>query len=235
MLRALPGPRASLGGSGVLLNNRGLYVPWIESGPAFGTGLIVVATASLAAFLLRRRKFGVAASLAFGTAAIVLMIIAGDPILTWSIPSSESFNIEGGIALQPELVAMVLSLSLYQAAYVAETVRGGLQAVPRGQSEAATALGLSRWNRWRLVIAPQALRITIPPLATIWINTVKGSSIAAAIAYPDITSVFGGTVLNLTGQAVEVMGMVLGTYLTVGLAIGWLARSWENRLRSPAH
>ncbi len=146
----------------------------------------------------------------------------------WSIPSLQGFNFKGGIAIQPELFALALGLSLYSAAFIAEIVRGGVQAVPAGQLDAARSLGLTRWQCTRLVVIPLALRIIVPPLGAYYVLLLKNSSLGSAIAYPDLMHVFAGTVLNQTGQPIEVMGITLATYLLLGIALSF-ATSAVNR------
>jgi general L-amino acid transport system permease protein len=129
--------------------------------------------------------------------------------------------------LLPELLALLLGLTLYTASFIAEIVRSGLEAVPRGQKEAAAALGLRAWQVQRFVVIPQALRVIIPPLTNQYLNLTKNSSLAVAIGYPDLVSVFAGTVLNQTNQAVEVILITMGVYLAISLATA-LAMNWFN-------
>jgi general L-amino acid transport system permease protein len=131
------------------------------------------------------------------------------------------FNFRGGVSLIPEFVALVVALATYTASFIAEVVRAGIQSVPRSQIEAASALGLSRGRTLRLVVVPQALRVIVPPLTNQYLNLTKNSSLATAIAYPDLVSVFGGTVLNITGQAVETIAITMGVYLLISLAIAF--------------
>lgn len=146
----------------------------------------------------------------------------------WSMPQLEGFNFSGGITILPELVALVVTLSLYSAAFIGEIIRGGIGSVSRGQWEAASALGLSRWQTIRLVVFPQALPSILPPLTSQFLNTTKNTSLAAAIAYPDLVLVFAGTVLMQTGQAVEVMTMTMMVYLVLSLLIS-LAMAFLQR------
>jgi general L-amino acid transport system permease protein len=227
VLRALPPPRGSVDIGGVVfLNNRGLYVPapvassgTAEAALAFAIGL----AALLVVFCLRRRLSPSAvrrAWLAGGVLAAAgsLWLIAS---VGWDAPRLAGFNFQGGAALIPEFVALVVALSTYTASFIAEVVRAGLQSVPRGQVEAASALGLSRGRAMRLVVVPQALRVIVPPLTGQYLNLTKNSSLAAAIAYPDLVSVFGGTVLNITGQAVEVIAITMTVYLVISLTIAY--------------
>jgi general L-amino acid transport system permease protein len=151
----------------------------------------------------------------------------GDGVM-WSIPSLQGFNFKGGIAIQPELFALALGLTLYSAAFIAEIVRGGVQAVPAGQLDAARSLGLTRWQCTRFIVIPLALRVIVPPLGAYYVLLLKNTSLGSAIAYPDLMHVFAGTVLNQTGQPIEVMGITLATYLLLGLSLSF-ATSAVNR------
>jgi len=142
-------------------------------------------------------------------------------------PELRGFNFVGGIRLLPEFVALLLALSLYTAAFIAEIVRAGILAVPRGQSEAAAALGLRRGLTLRLIILPQALRVIVPPLTSQYLNLTKNSSLAIAVGYPDLFAVFAGTVLNQTGQAIEIIGMTMAVYLSLSLFTSGLM-NWYN-------
>jgi general L-amino acid transport system permease protein len=137
------------------------------------------------------------------------------------------FNFVGGIRLLPEFVALLLALTIYTAAFIAEIVRAGILAVPRGQTEAAFALGLQRTLTLRLVIVPQASRVIVPPLTNQYLNLTKNSSLAIAIGYPDLFAVFAGTALNQTGQAIEIIGITMGVYLSLSLLTSALM-NWYN-------
>ena len=132
-------------------------------------------------------------------------------------PELRGFNFVGGIRLLPEFVALLLALTTYTAAFIAEIVRAGILAVPRGQTEAALALGLRRGPTLRLVVVPQALRVIVPPLTNQYLNLTKNSSLAVAIGYPDLFAVFAGTTLNQTGQAIEIIAITMAVYLAISL------------------
>lgn len=221
VLRTLPSPRAGieLGGL-VFLNNRGLYIPWIEQG--MGGAWYLVAGLCLAAVLfgklLSPTRLGRSVRQAGAVGFFGLVVIALISV-QWNVPQFQGFNFTGGVVLTPELLALAIALSTYTAAFIAEVVRAGVQSVPRGQVEAAQALGLKRRDIMRSVILPQALRLIIPPLTNQYLNLTKNSSLAAAIAYPDLVSVFAGTVLNITGQAVEVIAITMAVYLVISLVI----------------
>ena len=157
---------------------------------------------------------------------IIAYLVAGLPV---SVEFSQkgTFNLSGGLQVIPGFVALVLALSFYTASFIAEIVRAGILAVSHGQTEASHALGLRNGPTLRLVVIPQALRVIIPPLTSQYLNLTKNSSLAVAIAYPDLVSVFAGTVLNQTGQAVEILLMTMAVYLTLSL-ITSLFMNWYN-------
>jgi general L-amino acid transport system permease protein len=146
--------------------------------------------------------------------------------VSFDFPKLGSFNLTGGAQVKPEFLALYLALSFYTASFIAETVRGGIKGVNKGQSEAAAALGLRRPQAMRLVVVPQALRIIIPPLSSQYLNLTKNSSLAIAIGYPDLMAV-GGTVLNQTGQAVEVVAIWMAVYLGISLVTSGFM-NWFN-------
>lgn len=240
VLRAMPAPRQSVNlGDVLFLNLRGLYVP----APVFETGFWVVLVALLAAVAAtvilhrwaRRRqeltgkRFPVVATslgLVLGLPGLAFAA-AGFP-LSWEYPELQGFNFQGGLVVIPELAALLAALSIYTAAFIAEIVRAGIQAVSHGQTEAAYSLGLRPSYTLRLVVIPQALRVIIPPLTSQYLNLTKNSSLAAAIGYPDLVSIFAGTVLNQTGQAIEVIAITMAVYLTISLLIS-LLMNWYNR------
>jgi general L-amino acid transport system permease protein len=157
---------------------------------------------------------------------MLALIVFGLP-LDIDLPSLGRYNFEGGVTIEPEFIALLLGLTFYTAAVISEIVRSGLEAVPRGQKEAAAALGLRPWQVQRLVVIPQAMRVIIPPLTNQYLNLTKNSSLAVAIGYPDLVSVFAGTVLNQTNQAVEVILITMGVYLAISLVTA-LGMNWFN-------
>ena len=163
----------------------------------------------------------------------LLSFLIGGVKLDFELPvlkqlAQTSFIFEGGIALPPELIALVVSLSLYTSTFVAECVRAGIQGISKGQKEAAASVGLNPNQILKLVIMPQALRIIIPPTTNQYLNLTKNSSLAAAIAYPDLVLVFAGTALMQTGKAIEIVGITMLTYLTISLSIAALM-NWYNK------
>ena len=172
-------------------------------------------------------------SLALITILPLLSFLIGGVTLDFEMPvlkqlAQTSFIFEGGIALPPELIALVLALSLYTSTFVAECVRAGIQGISKGQKEAAASVGLTPNQILKLVIMPQALRIIIPPTTNQYLNLTKNSSLAAAIAYPDLVLVFAGTALMQTGKAIEIVGITMLTYLSISLAISALM-NWYNK------
>ncbi len=241
VLRVLPSPKQSKLNlfDAFFLNIRGLYAPKPIFEPGFGwiwTALLlaVVAVIVLARWARRRQdKTGEQFPVFFTSLGIlvglpVLAAIATGFPISWELPVLKGFNFRGGLVLIPELVALVVALSLYTAAFIAEIVRAGIMAVSHGQTEAAYAVGLRPGPTLRLVVIPQALRVIIPPLTSQYLNLTKNSSLAAAIAYPDIVLVFAGTVLMQTGQAVEIIVITMACYLLISLVISSFM-NWYNK------
>jgi general L-amino acid transport system permease protein len=239
VLGTLPGPRQSLSlGGAIFLNNRGLILPApvFHGGAGYVAGAFVLgALASVVLLYWARarqartgKRFPVlwaAMALIIGLPLVVLLA-AGVPI-GLEAPVLRGFNFTGGIRLIPEFVALLVALTIYTAAYIAEIVRAGMLAVPRGQTEAALALGLRRGLMLRLVIVPQALRVIVPPLTNQYLNLTKNSSLAIAVGYPDLFAVFAGTTLNQTGQAIEIIGITMAVYLSISLITSALM-NWYN-------
>jgi general L-amino acid transport system permease protein len=231
VLKSLPGPRQSLSfGDVVFLNNRGFYLPMPvpRDQVVWFAGAILVAIASAAVFRVwarqRQKRTGaqapsalIALALIFGLPAMTAAAV-GAP-LTFDVARLSGFNLKGGLQVIPEMAALVFGLVTFTAAFIAEIVRAGVLAVPRGQSEAAGALGLHRGLTMKLVVIPQAMRLVTPPLTSQYLNIVKNSSLAVFIGYPDLVQIFAGTVLNQTQAAVQVMGITMAVYLAISLAV----------------
>ena len=242
VLKALPNIRDSLViGGGVYLNNRGLMVPKPQAMPGFGWvelafAIGVVATIALMLWARRRQMhtghqlpvFWLGLVLIVGLPLVVLFA-AGVP-LHFDMPQAGRFNITGGVDLQPEFVALLLGLTIYTAAFIAEVVRAGILAVARGQAEAAYSLGLTPGPTLRLIVIPQAMRVIVPPLTNQYLNLIKNSSLAVAIGYPDLVQIFTGTVLNQTGQAVEVVAITMLVYLTISLVTSFAMNLYNRRV-----
>jgi general L-amino acid transport system permease protein len=242
VLGTLPGPRQSISLFGeVFLNNRGIILP----APVVGEGagfvaaalvLGVLATIALRFWARRRqdrtgRQFPLLwAGLALVVGLpLVVLVATGFPI-GFARPELRGFNFVGGVRLIPEFVALLLALSTYTASFIAEIVRAGILAVPRGQTEAALALGLRRGSTLRLIVVPQALRVIVPPLTNQYLNLTKNSSLAVAIGYPDLVAVFAGTALSQTGQAIEIIAITMAVYLAISLFTSGLMNYYNMRL-----
>lgn len=243
VLSYLPGPRDSLvfGANMILLNKRGLYFPAPVAEPGFAWVMAALTVALAGIILLRRwsRRRRLLTGHAVSMLWPVYGVLAGLPLLVFALsgmpvrletPEFHGFNFAGGIRAIPELLALLFALSIYTAAFIGEIVRSGIQAVNWGQSEAAMALGLRRTAVLRLVVLPQALRVIIPPLTSQFLNLTKNSSLAAALAYPELASVFAGTVLNQTGQAIEVLSITMGVYLSLSLLTSLAMNYYNSRI-----
>ncbi len=242
VLQALPSPRQSLSlGESVFLNVRGLFFP----SPIFeeGSNLIGIAVIAAIIFILFLSKWAKNKQRLTGQQTPVLryslLVLFGLPTLAYFIsgmpisieyPELKGFNFRGGISIIPELAALVVALSVYTASFIAEIVRSGINAVSHGQTEAAMALGLPRKRTLKLVVIPQAMRIIIPPLTSQYLNLTKNSSLAMAIGYPDLVSVFAGTTLNQTGQAIEIITMTMAVYLTLSLLTSFLMNIYNSKV-----
>jgi general L-amino acid transport system permease protein len=234
VLKALPELRDSITlPMGGLLNNRGLFLPRPVFAPGFAAvaaALVVGIAAAIALHVwARRRRERTGALIAVGWPTVALIVglplaafaLAGFPV-TFELPQRSRFNVIGGLEILPEFAALVLALSVYTGAFIAEVVRAGILAVAPGQTEAAQALGLRSGATLRLIVVPQAMRVIVPPLTSQYLNLTKNSSLAVAIGYPDLVQVFAGSVLNITGQAVEVIAITMAVYLTISLVTSLL-------------
>lgn len=220
------------------LNAAGLYAPK----PVMADGAGMVGWALVAALILTwginrwAKKRQMATGQQFPMFWTGLGLIIGLPVLMYLImgmpisaeyPTAGNFGPRGGMQIIPEFIALLIALTTYTAAFIAEIVRAGIMAVNRGQTEASYALGLRPGPTLRLNIIPQAMRVIIPPLTSQYLNLTKNSSLAVAIAYPDLTATFAGTALNVIGQAVEMLGMTMLTYLAISLVTS-LFMNWYN-------
>ncbi|MCW2238422.1 amino acid ABC transporter permease [Azospirillum canadense] len=242
VLAPLPRPRnaISLGGL-AFLSNRGLTVPGpVSDGPvwmvwaALGLGL---AAAAAIGIWSRRRRIQTGQRFPAGWVGLALIVLpplavlgSGTVPLSWDIPVLKGFNFDGGLTLVPELIALWLALTLYSGAFIGETVRAGILSVPKGQVEAAQAMGLTPGAVLRLVVVPQAMRVIIPPMTTQHLTLLKNSSLAVVIGFPDLVAVFSGTTLNQTGQAIETIGMTMAVYLVVSLAISFGMNLYNSKM-----
>ena len=239
VLSSLPSPRQSLSlGDAIFLNVRGLVVPEPIGETGLAWTLVTAMAAVIASIALiywnRRRQAATGARIPAGwiSAGLIvglplLVFFASGAPLSWVLPELKGFNFSGGTTVIPELLALWIALSVYTASFIAEIVRSGIQAVSHGQTEAARALSLTNGMTLRLVVIPQAMRVIIPPLTSQYLNLIKNSSLATAIGYPDLVSVFAGTTLNQTGQAIEVIMMTMLVYLTLSLLVS-MFMNWFN-------
>jgi general L-amino acid transport system permease protein len=244
MTAVMPGPRAFRGddpSASMLLDlfaftNRGVYIPmpWFENGLFASTSLnwiLVLVVLGLSIFANRKIEQKATATqedtgvrpntlwlklAVFFIPVIALMLIMG---LSWEVPELKGFNFKGGIKIGGPLIALWFALSIYTGAFIAENVRAGIQAISKGQTEAAAALGLRPGRIMNLVVLPQALRVIIPPLISQYLNITKNSSLAIAVGYADITATLGGITLNQTGRAIECVLLLMLFYLTASLLI----------------
>ncbi|MEJ7809978.1 MAG: ABC transporter permease subunit [Gemmatimonadaceae bacterium] len=227
-VHALPSPRNALEPvPGIFVSDRGLVLPRVSLAAVH----VCLGAAALAAFLARRRAGRWRWALVGGLAlAFTLSLVVAPP--RWDRPRLEGFNFAGGLTLSPELAALLAALVLHHGAHIAEVVRGAVLAVPRGQRDAAHALGLSRTQVMRFVVVPQALRAMVPLLATSYVSLTKNSSLAVAIGFPDVVSVLN-TTANQTGHAVEAMLLMIGVYLALSLAVAVALNAYNARVLKP--
>lgn len=240
VLAALPSARQSLSlGEAFFLNVRGLYMPNLvpESGAVLVYAAIIIAIASvfyLKSWAKKRQDrtgeqypvFSTSLAILFGLPFMALLF-TGFPF-TWDFPVLKGFNFRGGITVIPELMALAVALSIYTGAFIAEAVRAGIQAVPHGQTEAARSLGLKESRIMKLIIVPQAMRVIVPLLNSEYQSLVKNSTLATAIGYPDLFTVFVGTTLNQTGQAIEIVFMTMAVYFVVNMTISFVMNRFNS-------
>jgi general L-amino acid transport system permease protein len=229
VLQSLPPPRQSIAfGWGFFLNVRGLLVP----APTLDgrTVLLGAVVLGLAVIACARRRPGSIAGVLVGPALVLTWLAAAVFSATWELPALHGFNFTGGLRIPPELLALWLGISIYTSAFISEIVRAAILGISYGQTEAALSLGLSRGQIMYLVILPQALRILIPPLTSQYLNIIKSTTLGAAIAYPEVLQIFGRTVLNQSGRAVEVMTLLIGVFLTINLTTSAVMNRWNRRL-----
>ena len=242
VLAALPGPRQSISLFGsFFLNSRGLMIPKPIGEAGLQPFLLAILVAIVASPVLQRyahrQLFEKGRSIRISPYVIGMLIglpafaalIFGAP-LSFEVPVLRGFNFAGGSGVIPEFVALTVALSTYTGAFIAEIVRAGILSVHTGQMEAGASLGLSRGQTLRLIVVPQALRVILPPLTNQYLNLTKNSSLAAAIGYPDLVSVFAGTTLSQTGQAIEIIAITMGVYLTISLVTSAIMSFYGWRL-----
>jgi len=242
VLAALPGPRQSISLFGAFfLSNRGLVIPRPVGEAGLDPFLAAIAVGIVGSLVLRHyarralfergrliRIWPYVLGLLIGL-PLVTMLVFGVPF-TFELPQLKGFNFAGGSRVIPEFVALVVALSTYTAAFIAEIVRAGIMSVHKGQMEAGSSLGLSRGTALRLIVVPQAMRVIIPPLTNQYLNLTKNSSLAVAIGYPDLVSVFAGTTLSQTGQAIEIIAITMGVYLLISLITSAIMSTYGWRI-----
>ncbi len=242
VLKPLPGPKQAFNFFNALfISNRGVIGPRPEFGDGSIWALVLFVAAIVASFFLSRyaskKQELTGQRIPAGWISLAMVIIApliglalaGWP-LTWDIPSLTGFNFSGGMTLIPEFLALLLALSVYTGTFITEIVRAGIQAVSRGQTEASQALGLTHGTTLRLVIIPQALRIIIPPLANQYLNLTKNSTLAIAIGFPDLVAT-GGTILNQSGKAIEIVSVWMVVYLSLSLITSAFMNWYNSRMK----
>jgi general L-amino acid transport system permease protein len=246
VLTPLPQPRNSVEmGAGFFLNSRGLFMPR----PIYASDIWILVTVFIAGIVgslifrhwAKRVQAQTGRQYPVGLVTLGLVIVlpalvwavlamAGANPITFEVPEKGTFNLRGGMQILPEFVALLVGLVTYTAGFIAEVVRAGILAVSKGQSEAAGSLGLKPGQTLRLVVIPQAMRVIVPPLTSQYLNLTKNSSLAVVIGYPDLVQVFMGTVLNQTGQAIEVVVITMGVYLTISLITSAIMNVYNRRV-----
>ncbi len=242
VLSTLPNPRQSVSIFGsFFLNNRGLVIPKPVGHEGLAAFAVAVGAAIVGSVLLR--SYSRRALFQSGRMIViwpyVLGLLIGLPLIAtlafgvpviFEMPVLKGFNFSGGSRMIPEFVALTLALSTYTAAFIAEVVRAGILSVHKGQMEAGASLGLSRGSTLRLIVVPQAMRVILPPLTNQYLNLTKNSSLAVGIGYPDLFSVFAGTTLSQTGQAIEIIAITMGVYLLISLVTSAIMSLYGWRL-----
>lgn len=238
----LPRPRDSLGWfDSIFLNNRGLYIPAPIAESGFGLVLAALALAIVGAlaYSRRARRIRETTGRIVPVALPVIAILIGLPLLAyvapgaplaWNMPQLRGFNFVGGVNIPPSFCALIIALSIYTSCFIGENVRSGIQSVSHGQTEAARALGVPPGRTMRSIILPQALRVIIPPLISQYLNVVKNSSLAIAIGFPDLVSVWMNTSLNQSGRAIPIVAMTMGFYCLVSLAVSLAMNQYNRRI-----
>ena len=241
----LPRPKQSIeifGFESLVLNNRGLYIPKPQPEDLFWVTVAAFVIGLVVALVLNRRatkkqqETGKYISTLLPTLVavfglpIIAFLLTGMP-LDWDLPALKGFNYRGGGFVLPAMLAVMVALVVYHSAYAAEMVRAGILSVNKGQTEAALSIGLKQGFVMRLVIIPQAMRAIVPPMISLWMNVVKNSSLAIAIGFPYLVSVFMQTSLNQSGHAVEIVAMVMAFYMTVSLTISACLNVYNKKIQ----
>lgn len=228
--------------AGIFLNNRGLYIPKPDWNATTISVLLSIAAAIVFIYFLNRwankkqERTGKDVPVAiygigiFIFAPIIAYFVSGSDF-NFDYPGLKGFNFSGGKVITPEFMSLTFALTIYTATFIAEAVRSGIEAVSKGQKEAASSLALSGYQTLKLVVLPQAVRIAIPPIINQYLNLIKNSSLAAAIGYPEIVTVFAGTSLNQVGQAIEIIAMTMLVYLTISLIVSAILNWFNHKMK----
>jgi len=243
VIKMLPHPKKSIEFAGeIFLNKRGLYIPQPDMNATTISVLVAIGIAFLAIFFLnkysnkKQEETGEGFSMLLPSLGLIVIL----PILAYFIsganfnfdyPALKGFNFRGGKTISPEFLALTFALVIYTATFIAEAIRSGIEAVSKGQKEAAASIGLTEYQSLKLVVLPQAIRIAIPPTINQYLNLVKNSSLAAAIGYPEIVTVFSGTSLNQVGQAIEIIAMTMLVYLVISLSVSMLLNWFNHKMK----
>jgi len=243
LISALPSPKQSIDFFGsIFMNNRGLYLPLPEMNL---TTILVVSSfviSIIAIFVLNKwaNKRQEDTGEDFPVILVGLGLLIFVPIIAYFIggsnfnfdyPALRGFNFTGGKVISPEFLALTFALVIYTATFIAEAIRSGIEAVSKGQKEAASSIGLSSYQALKLVVLPQAIRIAIPPVINQYLNLAKNSSLAAAVGYPEIVTLFAGISLNQTGQAIEILAITMLVYLTISLAVSAVLNWFNHKMK----
>ncbi len=239
----LPPPRQGYGMWDLFfLNNRGFYFPSPVFEPGFGWTGAAVFLALIGGTLLsrwsrlHRKRTGQPLTYYYPSMAVLLagvpaiFLLTGKP-MHWIVPQLKGFNFEGGGFIPTAFAAAFVSMTIYRSASIGETVRAGIESIDRGQIEAASAIGFPPLKTLWFIVIPQAARAILPPLINLWLTIVKESSLAVAIGFPELVSVFMQTSLNQTGRAIEIVMMVMGFYMCASLAISFLLNQYNKRIQ----
>ena len=242
VLSSLPSARQSLSlGEAIFLNVRGLYLPELVGDAGSGIIYAAIVAGLLASIFVKRwaKQRQDATGKQFPVFYASLGLILGLPLISffvmgmpfhWEYPELRGFNYSGGITIIPELMALALSLTIYTGAFIGEAVRAGVQSVPHGQTEAARSIGMKQKQIMKLIIVPQAMRVIAPILNSEYQSLVKNSTLATAIGYPDLFTVFVGTTLNQTGQAIEIVFMTMAVYFLFNMIISVVMNLFNRKV-----
>ena len=242
-IQLLPSPKGSIEFfDSIFMNNRGLYLPVADINMTTILVISSILIAILASIFLNiwanRRQEETGESFPVLLTALGLLIVL--PVIAYFIgganfnfdyPELKGFNYQGGKVISPEFLALTFALVIYTATFIAEAVRSGIEAVGKGQKEAAASIGLSSYQALKLVVLPQAIRIAIPPVINQYLNLAKNSSLAAAVGYPELVTVFAGISLNQTGQAIEILAITMLVYLVISLAVSAILNWFNHKMK----